>query len=389
MKAPVIGDGKTDPVRDGDISRFIAGEAEFINQDQESASWFDHARNVIFVNGMMNNPSAHSASARALSVLMACPVIGVYNKTAFPDLTAAWYNPVAAAKRLSGLFADLVQCATDKLNLVIEQSSPVHFDEAARIIDQMQVEARARGLATDRRAIVAEMIKDNPAAYALYALLVGDGGLGIGTPIYCHSQGNLITSNALTAVALAMGRGTISGLEVNSYGSPCRYWPEGLNRTNNAYTFDPVSLLDLRADLTSSKVGFKGAHGFDEYLKQDGEFVVNRFRWGSFGLTASMDEVGLAEFCVSLGNNPRRLGGIFARVQKRHASDSDDIAYEYCKRVSDTVLRQIAASDRGVIEQLVSMLNDGFISPGEGEQIERLAGILGRKIEINGFYPFR
>lgn len=140
---------------------------------------------------------------------------------------------------------------------------------------------------------VASMIDGNAATLAVYGLLAGGGGLNaLRTPVYCHSQGNLITSNALTAVALALGPAAIAGMEVNSFGSPCRFWPPGLRRTSNAFTFDPITWLDLTADMSSSKVGFVAGHGFKLYMQRDAEFVVNRFRFGAFGTTMDMDEEG-------------------------------------------------------------------------------------------------
>lgn len=357
MRAPSIRSGGQDPGYDGDVNRYTAPEAD-------GQSWFDNGRRVIFVNGMMNTPEDHAKSARALSVLQACPVVGVFNKK-------------------DGFWADLGQCITDKATLASfgMQSIPgltvgPAFSDWKRAVDALHLAARALDVGISRVDLVGKMISGNAATYALYSLLIGDGGVGLRVPIYCHSQGNLVTSNALTAVALAKGIGAVAGMEVNSYGSPCRFWPSGISRTNNAYTFDPVSWLDLSADLSSSKVGFKVAHGFDEYMKQDGEFVVNRFRWGGFAMTASMDEEGLAEFCIGLGNNPERLRRIFTRLEDAHWSDSDDVAYEYSSRASSALLRSIASADPGVICQLIRMLESGFTTWGEKEQIARLRAAL-------------
>ena len=59
-----------------------------------------------------------------------------------------------------------------------------------------------------------------------------------------YSQGNLIASNALTAVALADGLQAIRGVMVISFGSPCRFWPPGIRHHNFAFANDPVTWLD-------------------------------------------------------------------------------------------------------------------------------------------------
>jgi hypothetical protein len=221
---------------------------------------------------------------------------------------------------------------------------------------------------------VATIIAGNPATYALYGLLAGMGGVDRkNVPIYCHSQGNLITSNALTAVALALGTDAIDGIEVNSFGSPCSFWPSKLIRTNYAYTFDPVSVFfDPTFDMSSVKVGFKVAHGFDTYMKQEGEFLVNRFRFGGFGMTSNMDEKGLARFCVRNIDNPPRLRRIFERLRENHFTDSDDVAVHFVEQASDYQLRTLKMRDPKLIELLIRLLNAGYTASDESRAITRL-----------------
>lgn len=345
MQAPSIRAGGADPGSDGDVNLYISPEGT-------GESWFSPGRRVIFVNGMDNSPSDHATSARALSLLQACPVIGVYNRT-------------------DGFWLDLGQCITDKATLGGVPMG-MGFTGWQTTVDALFAIARRVRPGLDKRDFVGTLIQTNNATYALYRLLVGDGGPGRGVPIFCHSQGNLITSNALTAVALALGLPAIAGMEIHSFGSPCRFWPDGIRRVNNAFTFDPVSWLDLTMDLTSSKVGFIAAHGFEIYMQNDAEFVVNRFRWGSFGTTVMMDEEGLAEFCISLGNNPRRLRGIFTRLEEAHYEDSDDVAYKYCELASNALLRSIKASDPQFIRQLIRILDTGITTWAEEEQVMRL-----------------
>ena len=169
--------------------------------------------------------------------------------------------------------------------------------------------------------------------------------------------------------------GAVQGLEVNSFGSPARGWPSGLNRVNNAYTFDFVSMLDLTTDWTSSKVGFKVAHGFDNYFNQDGEFVVNRFRTGGWGVTFNLDEKGLAKFCAKQGNNTRRLRAIFDRLETAHWSDSDDVSVAYVELLADAQIAALQQADPAFITQLIRLLKAGYTASDEKAAIRRLEAV--------------
>ncbi|MBK4214574.1 hypothetical protein JJJ17_01400 [Paracoccus caeni] len=334
------------PAGDGAVTKYISPEVR-------NKSWFNPGKPVIFVNGMLNTPEDHMKSANALSLMLGSPVIGVYNQK-------------------DGFWRDLFQCISDKAQMTSMQTSNLHTnDQWIRVYEQLyQIEKQKRPGLT-HAAYVHELLASNAAAQSLFALLVASDGM-LGTPICCHSQGNLVTSNALTGVTMVRGTGAVQGLEVNSFGSPARGWPAGLRRVNNAYTFDPVSFLDLTMDWTSSKVGFKVAHGFLNYVDQDGEFVVNRFRTGGWGMTVNMDEDGLADFCVTLGTNTRRLRSIFDRLEKAHWSDSDDVAVAYVNKLGDAQIAALQVSDRDFVTQLVRLLNAGITTSDERMAIARL-----------------
>ncbi|WP_199257982.1 hypothetical protein [Paracoccus binzhouensis] len=351
MRFPTIAQGTT-PSADGAVTRFVSPEVQ-------NKSWFNPTRPVIFVNGMMNTGADHRASAEALSLMLGCPVVGVYN-------------------RKDGFWADLFQCITDKARLTQVQTSNLnHNTNWIAFFDQVWQKSREKRPMLTKEDFAHEMLAGNPAAQSLFALLIGQPGGMLGTPIYCHSQGNLVTSNALSAVTLVKGAESVRGLEVNSFGSPARGWPVGLNRVNNAYTFDPVSFLDLTMDWSSSKVGFKVAHGFLNYVAQDGEFVVNRFRTGGWGMTVNMDEKGLAKFCAGLGTNTRRLRAIFDRLEAAHFTDSDDVALEYVNLLSDQQLAALRAVDPAFIAQLLRLLQAGWTAADEQRAIDRLQAAQG------------
>lgn len=342
MKAPTINPARI-PTGDGDVTLFTSPEGK-------GKSWFNMTRRIIFVNGMDTTGQGHVDHAIALSVLQACPVIGVFNKT-------------------DGFWDDMGQCIADKATMGAGLTYPAMVLAAGA---SYQV-ARLATPGLQKVDFIGSLVRRNPATYALYALLLGDGGVNRrATPIFCHSQGNLVTSNALTAVALALGSDSVAQMEVNSYGSPCRFWPPGLDRTNYAFTFDPVSFLDLAVDMSSSKIGFKPAHGFDVYRANDAEFVVNRFRTGGFGMTVKMDEAGLVKCLVRMGNNAPRIRRIFERLRDAHSTDSDDVAVQFVEAVTDAHLKQLNNSEPNLINLLIQLLKTGVIFSDEDRAIKRL-----------------
>ncbi len=348
MQAPHMQPGSDVPTRDGEVKLYLSPEAL-------TQSWFNPARRVIFVNGMDNSPADHMEAARAVSLLQGCPVIGVFNKS-------------------NGLWGDLGQCVAEKLRLSgIQAGVGLSFDNWAAAVAQLFQLARKTYPMLQMTDFVATLVEGNAATRSLYGLLAGTGGVDRSrTPIYSHSQGNLITSNALTAVAMALGPAALSGVEVNSFGSPCRFWPPNITRHNHAFTLDPVSWLDLSVDLSSSKIGHVAGHAFKLYMGLDAEFVVNRFRFGGLSMTASMDEEGLAAFLVQIGGNAQRVRRIFEHLRDKHFTDSDDVALAYVQAAPLAVLQSLKRADPTVIPLLIGLLKAGWTADDEKAAIAKL-----------------
>jgi hypothetical protein len=81
--------------------------------------------------------------------------------------------------------------------------------------------------------------------------------------IIAHSQGNLITSNALFVLEDVLGSAGLQKVRVYSLASPAPAWPLGLRKTNggggrqdNAFMNDLVALL--RPHNLAHKVGVRG-----------------------------------------------------------------------------------------------------------------------------------
>ena len=145
---------------------------------------------------------------------------------------------------------------------------------------------------------------------------------------------------------------------------------------------DPVTFLaGFDASWTISKVGMpKGSlnpitHGFLEYIKCDLAFVVNRFRWGSLGVTFDMDEEGLADALVAMGGNTRRVLAIFEHLDDKHNSDADDVAVLYVQRIQKSPgLSAAVKADRPLTNLLVKVMDEGWTSNDEKKAIAFLQG---------------
>lgn len=341
------------PKDDGAVTVYVSPEVG-------KKSWFDTKRRVIFVNGMDNSPEDHRESAWKLSTLQGCPVTGVYNKT-------------------DGKLRDLGQCITDKIQFdfaAVTGRKVFTFSDWQMLVDLGLTVVRKKYPQVTRRAYVRGIIDGNKAAAALYDLLHMPGYFLSSVPIVAHSQGNLITSNALTALALDKGMKAIEGRVVHSFGSPCRYWPDRIVHHNNLFTFDLVGFLDVRTDWSSSKVGGVMAHSFLTYMQHDPEFVINRFRTGGWGMTFNLDEEALADALVEMGANAERLHAIFLRLDDAHHADADDVAGYYLRKLfktgQDRYLRVMAKAKPAFIKLLIKVLDEGYTTDEEQSFINKL-----------------
>ncbi len=339
------------PTHDGQISLYINGEAQ-------STRWFTASRRVVFINGMLNDGKSHRKSALALSLLQMCPVVGVYNHS-------------------GGFLTDLGQCIADKYQF----DGPAARSPEKALDRAMQLPENA---GKKREEVMAAVLYRNPSALSLFTLLRQSNFTSC--PIFAHSQGNLILSNALAAILAVDGEAGVSSRTVYTFGSPSMNWPGPVKPVECGFTFDPVTwLAGFDTSFRISKIGRPPGslnpitHGFMEYLKNDAEFIVNRFRWGSFGLTASMDEDGLAACLVEMETNMPRILKILQHLDRSHNSDVDDVAELYVNKVKrspkrDSILRAI--KDNGEVKRiLIRSMEEGWTSSGERSAIEFLKSL--------------
>ena len=179
MRSPFINQGSV-PSGDGAVTRYVSPEVV-------GKAWYNPAKPVIFVNGMQNSGELHRDNALALSLMVGAPVHGVYNKS-------------------TGFLSDVFQCVTDKLRLAgIQAESAGGQTDWYKTVESLYQLERKRNAGLSKDDFVHGLLGSNEATKALYALLIGAPNGLLGAPIYSHSQGNLIASNALTGVMLARG----------------------------------------------------------------------------------------------------------------------------------------------------------------------------------------
>lgn len=336
------------PEKDGDINRYE-------QDDYPNKPYFNRTYAAIFVNGMDTDAHTHRKHATLLSSTLRCPVYGVYNAT-------------------QNFGRDLLQCVTDKLGLQGALGDMAMSDEALRARLKAEHAAyRLAGLDVPWPTFIESMIADNQATQQLFRTLRSGPLSNRRIPIYAHSQGNLIVSNALRAVALADGNGAIAGRIVESYGSPCRHWPRGISRRDHRISLDPITLLQLRRShdmpavhmALGDLVRLTDTHGFDVYMLHDPEFIINSCRWTVFGYKHTLDADDLVQRLIELGNNTKRIAGVFECLAAQYAWQADTIALRYgtrMKRVGSVSLRRMLREEphgRTLLERLELCLHAG------------------------------
>ena len=258
-----------------------------------------------------------------------CSVWGVYNAS-------------------SGKVIDFIQCVEDKLLF----NGP-GLPSAALTT---KVISLIRGKTEVAAARIA--LGHNGCQPALFDVLRENRGV----EIFAHSQGNLILSNVLQAIQAVDGAAATSGYFVHTFGSPTVHWPANVRKQEHGFTFDPVNWLSLfDASFSISKVGMPRdswnpfTHGFEEYVKRDAEFVVNRFRIGMLGKTLKLDCNGLAVCLGAMGNNLERVERVFVLLNHSYSQFAGKVAVHYLERVGSSARSLLKGSKlRGLLSVALS-----------------------------------
>lgn len=226
---------------------------------------------IVYVNGIQTTGDEHQATAVMLSELTQRSVFGVYNAT--------------GGMGKIGFVLDLLQCGDDWIGSTSQQLMEFGFSAVNRIADGFkrftgiggsdptEIGRKLREQFTYQQRVAfftAYLAGKNRATASLFDLLIRHSGERI--LIVAHSQGNLITSNALWALQAVSGPSALSNLQIYSLASPSPSWPQGINfrikvygHSNDLVTLsDPKNLLgrrsagDWRQFGGNNKVGIDG-----------------------------------------------------------------------------------------------------------------------------------
>jgi hypothetical protein len=202
------------PCRDGEVNAYNLTRAS------------NEVPRIYFVNGIRVTGRDHAQAAAYLSALIERPVWGIHNMTAGVRL---------------GSVVDIAQCLLDYTqNAVGRVGSTWNQNKPAKVSDDKIPEFLRR--------IDQQFVVWNQATMALFKELARNKGRR--QMIVAHSQGNLITSNALFIFEDVFGSSSLRDIRVYSLASPSPAWPLGLRITNggggrqdNAFMNDMVALL--------------------------------------------------------------------------------------------------------------------------------------------------
>jgi hypothetical protein len=184
-------------------------------------------RKVIYVNGMLTTPDIHRTTCWILSEITESHVMGVYNLTGSAGLPQGAF------------FTDLLQCLIDKATLV-------------GLVAQ-KLSAKATNMpASEKRVYMRRCLSLNLAAQSLFDQLLDEMGTGRRVVIVCHSQGNLITGNALNALSWVQG-GPLHFINVFCLASPALFWPGGTSSQFFSNADDPVPMASFGINLLRDK----------------------------------------------------------------------------------------------------------------------------------------
>ena len=223
-------------------------------------------RRILFVNGIMNTRYEHALACQRIMNATQCQVLGIYNMKGTENTVTNTVLKAATSAITSGLLSfeklafDLGQCISDQVGLL------------------------ARG------ALGYTGNTPNGCTDSLLNYLFHHGAEWPNRPItiMAHSQGNLITSNALMLYSAMMQRPDITRntllapivakgprrIHVFAVASPAMTWPTNNHISVHTYwhRFDPVTALSAGRNNrgystgTSTVTGIGFGHGLETYL---------------------------------------------------------------------------------------------------------------------------
>lgn len=277
---------------------------------------------IIYINGIQTSGDTHERTALWLSQITLRPIIGVYNMS----------GGVNSAK---GFVVDFLQCVGDWGNSFISQLGEFGFDAVdavvnrvkawtgsrnsnpIRVADELRKKLPAQKLASFLESYLAQ---NNRATAQLFTEL--NSHIHTKQSIVAHSQGNLITANALWALQILHGAQGLRNIQIYSVSSPVPAWPAGINfrikvygHKNDLVTYaDPKNLVGRRSKGDNERL--HGSSSLPWIPPHD--ISVNFF--GTNFVSRIRSDLGLGDFEDSRANHQPFLPGDHVHVVNRGES---------------------------------------------------------------------
>lgn len=157
---------------------------------------------VVFINGMQPTPEKHRMQALATSAVTGGPVWGIYN--------------AGNTKGTTSMIDDLRHCVD------LKTTSSLRRKVSAGIDRVLEAVTGANGVAEQNLREFLQ--KEDPGSAALFDCFCS--GSFDHARICAHSQGNIITCNALNAFVALKGKAAIANMRVYAFGSPVTFWSD-------------------------------------------------------------------------------------------------------------------------------------------------------------------
>jgi hypothetical protein len=249
------------PANDGDVTEYQAVTPP------------NRTPRIYYVNGMQTDAKTHAQSCTCLSILTERVVHGVFNATGGAGL---------------GFLVDLLQCGDDWLNVFRAKLGEKSVGAINDTINGLNTfvrqkvgyppanpvnvaeEIRRHIPEQERLRFVEKYITNKPTKSLFRELRANRDHRHI---FIAHSQGILITADALWAMSVAYGESSLGNMQVFSLASPTPAWPLGIRYKRKVYghTNDLVTLCD--------------PHNWDFIMKRlaDGMFSRTAGDWRQHG----------------------------------------------------------------------------------------------------------
>ena len=231
------------PSFDGQVLRFDPPAAAVANVPR-----------IYYVNGIRTSAEQHAKTAEMMAMITQRPVYGVYNLSQlggavdFAQCIADWLS------NTGGKVTELAAVGANKVVSGVANAAQTSWHEIKKFFGSddpapVPVNALAGKLKLVPEPIRVALIEArlglyNKATLGLYKELRAHRGEA--QTIIAHSQGNLITSDALWAMVFSYGESSLGNMQVYSLASPSPAWPLGIRGRRKVYGFknDLVTLSD-------------------------------------------------------------------------------------------------------------------------------------------------